>query len=116
MKPKMKGRLSTFHYLAQKLKPNNPENYLLKKFILATPQGMWILVPQTGIKLAPLAVEAVNSWTTREVSENYSSYNILFPIFLILANLRIGLKALYILHCLKESYIQVLPKMLGGSS
>lgn len=77
---------------------------------------MWILVPQTGIELAPLAVEAVNSWTTREVSENYSSYNILFPIFLILANFRIGLKALYSLHCLKESYIQVLPKMLGGSS
>ena len=82
MKPKMKGRLSTFHYLAQKLKPNNPENYLLKKFILATPQGMWTLVPQPGTELAPPTVVGVNCWITREVSENYSSCNIFSPIFL----------------------------------
>ena len=63
----MKGRLSTFHYLAQKLKPNNPENYLLKKFILATPQGMWTLVPQPGTELAPPTVVGVNCWITREV-------------------------------------------------
>ena len=39
-------------------------------YILAMLRGMWIPIPQPGIKFTPnaLAVQSFNHWTTREVS------------------------------------------------
>ena len=45
--------------------------FLFSSTLLATPHGMWDLVPRSQVKLTPPALEAwsLNPWTTRKAQE-----------------------------------------------